>query len=636
MLFTLPVQAEGLDSLYRAFAEADRGNERTQAGKEIVHWLDKEGYRVDSILFGNTLSDRDFEREVTGLAVRHLFRGEYYALAFEAADELRRLSEAARDSALLTEGYYFMGFASQRMGKMDEGLRYARQCYDIALACNDEEMLSSVLNNMGNIYMVNGEDSLALVYFSQTLDIERRLGRKENQAIRLGNIASAYMKLNQLEEALTSVLEGLELDRQNGRPDRLAIRLHQTANIYIAMNEYEKARSHNMEALGYFREADSAYGQSILLNALGELEYLLGNEQASILYYEEALLFAEALENNLLIQKTCNNLYQLYKEKSPARSLAYFERYTALKDSTFHADNQKQLNEFQVKYDTQQKELEIVHQQGEIKHYKSNRTIFIIALSFSLLVLIMLWIMLRLRIKRNRLLAETNATKDKLFSIISHDLKNPAIAQRNALQQLIEQKDQWDGETLGQYYNELLQSADGQVELLYNLLNWALIQAKRMPFHSLAFDLSALLRKEIDAIKHTAARKNIELLTDIPNEAIMQGDPNIFAIIIRNLLTNALKFTRPGGKITLTLTPSDIDYILSVSDTGIGMSPEQLSKLFDLNQYRSTRGTAGEQGTGLGLIVCQELIAQHGSRLMVDSKAGEGSRFWFSISGKLS
>ena len=625
-----PAYTQTLDNLYAAYINT-KESERRDTGNDLVKWLDEQGYAIDSVLYDKNLPDSDFDLKMTLALTRYLFRAEYYSEAFEAGQRLTRLSEAANDSTSLIVGYYFMGFANQRMGNMYEGLLYAQKCYDLSLARNDEEMLSSVLNNMGNIYMVNGQDSLAIVYFKQTLDIERRLGRMQNLATRLGNIASAYIKLDKAEEALPFAAEGLEIDRREGRPDKLAIRLHQIGEVYTALEDFAQARKYELEALDYFIKAESEYGQAIILNALGEIEDKLQNERQAIQYMEQALQLAESIQNNLLAERIYNNLYKVYKANNPAKALPYYERYTHLKDSIFHSDNQKQLNEFQVKYDTQQKELEVARQKVIISRQNATRTILIVGLTLTIIIILLVWRMLWLRIKRNHILAEMNATKDKFFNIISHDLKNPAIAQHNALQMLLNQGSSWDAGLRTKYYEELLKSSDGQIELLHNLLNWAQVQTNRMPFTPIKFDIAAVLRTEVEMVENMAKMKEISFVVQIPDEALVYGDKIMCGIIIRNLLTNAIKFTGRGGKISLTVTSVDTNYSISISDTGIGLSKEQISSLFRIDRRNLRNGTAGEQGSGLGLIVCKELVEKHGSRLEVESIEGKGCKFRFSV-----
>jgi len=203
---------------------------------------------------------------------------------------------------------------------------------------------------------------------------------------------------------------------------------------------------------------------------------------------------------------------------------------------------------------------------------------------------------------------------------------------------LFENAELWDVNTIKKYCQNLLKSADGQVELLYNLLNWAQIQTGRMPFQPIPFDLIAELRKTtIPLLVNMASRKDIELNAEVPNSALLTGDANMITTVVRNLLDNAIKFTPKGGTVTLKIAhctgvARDVSTMrISVTDTGIGMEKEQIENLLRHNRNSSKRGTAGERGTGLGLMVCKELLEKHGTTLQIESNINEGTTFWFEI-----
>jgi signal transduction histidine kinase len=153
-----------------------------------------------------------------------------------------------------------------------------------------------------------------------------------------------------------------------------------------------------------------------------------------------------------------------------------------------------------------------------------------------------------------------------------------------------------------------------------------------MIFTSEPFDISVRLRSVISLIRNLTDKKDIHLVVQIPENAEITGDYNILSTVVRNLLNNAVKFTAQGGTVTLAVEPvHEGKHIIAVSDTGVGMTKEQVRNLFSLDSAHSQPGTAGEQGTGLGLIVCKDLLEKHGTTLHVESEEGKGSRFWFEI-----
>jgi|GEM_PF-678763 len=348
------------------------------------------------------------------------------------------------------------------------------------------------------------------------------------------------------------------------------------------------------------------------------------------------------LENLSLSEEKAGNYKQALDYRNKCVDI-YLELYSE--------NNANQINQYAARFESLQKELEIERQQHVIDKQNLQRGLLAGGVVVSAVILALLWYMLRLRnrrnhalTERNEALVEINATKDKFFSIISHDIKNPAIAQRDALKRLVKNASVWDAATLANYYDSLLESAEGEVELVYNLLGWAQLQTGRMVYTPATFNLAAGLRSDISLIRSFADKKDITLDVRIPEDADVTGDRNMISTAVRNLLSNAVKFTPAGGTVTLEASPHPseggefsppsgelVGACISITDTGIGMTEEQINSLFRLDSAHSRRGTAGEQGSGLGLIVCKELLEKHGSKLHVESEKGKGSRFWFTI-----
>jgi signal transduction histidine kinase len=314
----------------------------------------------------------------------------------------------------------------------------------------------------------------------------------------------------------------------------------------------------------------------------------------------------------------------------------------------------------EVKYETGKKEMEIEKGLMEIERQQNiiarqNRVRWLLAAGIAVCAVFvaLLWYMLRLRnrrnialTERNNTLSEMNAAKDKFFNIISHDLKNPAVALLDALRILVKNGRQWDTDLLTEYYDELLHSAEGHVELIFHLLNWAKTQTGRIVFQREKFYLAARLHFDVAQVRSMAEKKGITLTDRISGDVCVTGDANIVAAVVRNLLTNAVKFTPAGGTVVLEVSPNYLcrgkacltptGYTISVSDSGIGMSREQVEMLRNaetqsIASLHSCQGTDGEQGSGLGLIVCRELLEKHDSKLYMESEEGKGTRFWFEL-----
>ncbi len=226
-------------------------------------------------------------------------------------------------------------------------------------------------------------------------------------------------------------------------------------------------------------------------------------------------------------------------------------------------------------------------------------------------------------------LRDLNDTKDRLFSVIGHDLKNPLNA-INGFSELINSRyDKIDQETLLKYITLMHQSSKEASVLLDNLLEWARIQTGQMVYSPQKSRLGEIMKPLLNLLKLNLEKKNIRLETDFKEDQIVYADAKMLAIVLRNLLSNAIKFSHKGGKVVLKAEPVNGGIEISISDEGTGIDRKNISGLFKIGENFTLPGTENEKGTGLGLILCQEFINRHGSKIEVKSKKGKGSRFSF-------
>lgn len=224
-------------------------------------------------------------------------------------------------------------------------------------------------------------------------------------------------------------------------------------------------------------------------------------------------------------------------------------------------------------------------------------------------------------------LKELNAAKDKLFNIIAHDLRTPISELISMNKALIEG---YEGLSPNEAYEQLkgiLDYANFSFNLLENLLQWSRAQSGTIPFKPEPVDIFEVVEASKIINQPNAKRKQISILNLVPQGSYSLLDGDMIATTFRNLISNAIKFTNPGGKIQIELKENEKDYEIAIVDNGVGMSQEQMQRLFKIGEYISTIGTANEKGSGLGLILCKEFIEKNQGILRVESKLGEGSKF---------
>ncbi|MHC1780420.1 MAG: PAS domain S-box protein [Bacteroidales bacterium] len=228
-------------------------------------------------------------------------------------------------------------------------------------------------------------------------------------------------------------------------------------------------------------------------------------------------------------------------------------------------------------------------------------------------------------------LAELNATKDKFFSIIAHDLKSPFNSIIGIGELLSEQIRKKEYDSLEEYTSIMKDSSVKAMNLLTNLLEWSRSQTGRMEFNPEFIRLSQIVDEVIALSQYNASQKSIQIISHISKSTICFADKAMISSVVRNLVSNALKFTGKGGEIKLSARYENDHCVVTVSDNGIGMSQKEIENLFRLDSFYSTRGTENEGGTGLGLILCKEFISKHGGEIRAESVKGKGSIFLFTL-----
>jgi len=234
---------------------------------------------------------------------------------------------------------------------------------------------------------------------------------------------------------------------------------------------------------------------------------------------------------------------------------------------------------------------------------------------------------------QNEKLKEMNATKDRLFSIIGHDLKNPFTILISLSQMIKDERENLETEDLKKALNAINNASNQGFALLDNLLEWARTQTGEIIFTPLPFKLNESVSEVLVQIGALSERKQILIRNNISDSHIITADRNMIQTIFRNLISNAIKFSKPGDEVILEAFFDQINNktVITITDHGVGIAEKNLANLFDIKTHRSTKGTMQESGTGLGLLICKEFIEKHGGNIHIYSTIGEGTRISFDI-----
>jgi len=344
-------------------------------------------------------------------------------------------------------------------------------------------------------------------------------------------------------------------------------------------------------------------------------------------YNTRALHLSDSLRLAGLLRSILWQRYQLTREQNPAEALRNLERHIYLGDSLVNSAVQTKLSVLHERYERQLREQQIQVQQLQISQDRYAKLILGASIFLLFILSGLLYWLTRQRKKRLQYMEEINISKNRFFSIISHDAKNHAIAIQMVLGQLLTYYSSLTSEQIKEFLVQLKSAADMQIEFLLNLLNWARLQLDAIPYRPVQFDVMELVHKNAAFFALPLSNKSLQLILDCPDSVVLYADRDMVDVILRNLLSNAVKFSHPNSAITISVYEQAHEVVLQVTDRGLGMTGEQIAKIGRIEQRMLHTGTRGEKGSGLGLILCMSLARTNGARIEVESEGqGRGTR----------
>ncbi|MBN1187534.1 MAG: CHASE domain-containing protein [Bacteroidales bacterium] len=327
---------------------------------------------------------------------------------------------------------------------------------------------------------------------------------------------------------------------------------------------------------------------------------------------------------------------QIYDNDSISPNSLLFD--SKIKDTIVHTDKSVETLTIPIDFNGKKWTLQFSKSYGQFAFFQSNAFVVLFSgITISLLLFSLSLSLLNIRFRAKQLkeseikLIELNASKDKFFSIISHDLKSPFNSIIGFSNLLVEQIKNNDTEGIDMYGNLILESSNMAMDLLLNLIEWSLSQTGRMVFNPEYFDMVACINKVTLMFDYIARQKSITIKNVLPQSAFVFADNSMISTVLRNLISNAIKFTRPGGEIIVSAMEKQNQIIFSITDSGVGISKNSIEKLFRIDQNYSTTGTNKETGTGLGLILCKDFVEKNKGKIWVESEEGKGSIFYFTL-----
>lgn len=550
----------------------------------------------------------------------------------------------------------YSGFAvipSQEPQGVDEFIKLARE-YENAGNANQAVYY---YDKAANAYWRANDYQNAIVYFEKALENITKVGNKNGEKLLYINLGLVYSEISDYTHAQKCFESALNIATSSGKKGDVGQILYNITTVQIEQGNYQGALSNLTKTEEIAQEVgDQKLLRNVYYNYNRAYEGLKNTEKAAEYFSLYAMLTKKIqaeeirkkeLQAKAMVDSAGRVVQQVSQEKEHTEK-KLVETSKELKEK------EQTLKEVEELTREQQMQIELLNAEMKlrdavIQHQKLLQKVYIGLILFSLAFAAALYYAYVQKRRANRLLKEKNdeisrqrdaisrqadelrelnALKDKLFSIIAHDLRSPLFSLITMLN--IAKEGHFTPENFKEILDELSVNVNHTTALLENLLTWAKTQMHGVKVNPQNFDLNQLVNSRIQLLNEAAENKEIKLKNSIPDGTFVFADTDMADIVIRNLISNAIKFCNAGDRITIWSTTGADRVTVCVEDTGRGMAPDVLQKLFG-TQITSTPGTKNEKGTGLGLILCKEFVQMNGGEIWAESQPDKGSKFFFTL-----
>lgn len=547
-----------------------------------------------------------------------------------------------------------LGVIEIQRGNYTKGLQNALSAISVFEKNDLKQELSKAYNSLAEAYFSTNQFEKALEFNKKALAVREEIDDLEGMKYSLKNLGMLYAMENEYNRSIDSyerMLTLLDPKKDKELKSEISTSLGKS---YLAINELTKASDYLREGLSYSRKIKNDLGILKSLNAFGELNIENNRLKLAENQLFEAYKLAKKIDNktellyNLKLNTKLDSTRQFYEDAFNWQNQYYtlkqeLDEAKKVKAERLNTENAQPEIEVKEVVETKPAETEVSPIGNE---QKKNDTLLIYGLIAGLIFAFALFIFSflkgskdskalkvtskenkELKIKNNQL-EEVNQVKDKLFSIVSHDLKD-SISSIKAFLDLL--KD--DGITKEEFNDlipELSENANNASSLLFNLLNWSKSQMQNLQPKPELFNIQEVFQIKMSLIEKKVEDKGI-ILIDESRREFVYADRSMLEIVIQNLITNAVKFTGKGDVITVSNQDYNGKVLICVEDTGIGISKENIKKLFNAKKNFTTIGTENEKGTGLGLTICKDLVELNNGKIWVESTPNIGSKFFIEL-----
>ncbi len=638
--FTALAQSHKIDSLRKALAGEKEDTNKSKTLNSLAGALFSAGEYDSTLFYANrakALAERiGFERGLAAiycnLANATSYKGNN-AMGIEYASKALEISKKYNIARLTAFAYNILGYTYMGVENYPKAINAFSEGISVCTKNGDKRNLFACLANLSIIYDKENDAAKALTYDTMALATAMEIGNSTGVYNLQNNTGELYFRLGNFKKA--KEYYALSFDAAKKMGDKLVMFSYYSnmGEIYIHEGNYPKALDSKNKALSLVRETGKKNDITKAYCEVGQMYNTLKKYTLAKAYLDSSLSISKAIGEVEISRDGYHTLYLTDSANGDIKAeLEDYKKYLFYRDSLANELSDKKMAQAEMNYIFARKMDSAQAAQDKLnviaENEKGRQKVIEYALGGGLTLAFVasgIFFFQRRRIAKERQkLKESNEVKDKLFSIISHDLRSP-LNLLNGMLGLFRR-----GKITPENSEVLSQNLEGSMQstmnLLDNLLSWSHSQMKGFNIKPEKLNLAEVANDVLTLYSNAARQKGILLEADLPAGIELEADKNVIKLVMRNLLNNAIKFSNQGGKVRITAFRENSSAGFSVKDNGIGIPSAILSTLLELGDTQKNReGTNGEQGSGLGLVLCDELVKRSGGELKVESEEGNGT-----------
>lgn len=556
-----------------------------------------------------------------------------------------------------------IGITYRKLGLIKNATVYLEQARDLIITGKDPSEAAYVLVNLGNLYIDQKRFDIALKVYQEALIMRKKTGDEASIAKTIRNIAQVQMQIGQTDRARDNFIVALKLSTKLNDEKAIADTYNDLGNLERQSGNLQVATKYFGDAIKIYDESANYDGKALCLRKIGEIQIKQGKFDIAEKNIDQSISIGREIGSLVLVHYGYLAKHDLYKSTNNFKlALDYYTKHIRIRDSLDNSRRSEKNLEAQLDLELDKKKEEIKSMEGEVQllrqeaiikglEIEKQRELKYFAIAIAALILILTGLIFwgyQQKKKNNQILEEKIAvirdindklylseeslklnvqTKDKLFSIIAHDLRSPFNALVGLTEVLNSKVDSLPIDKIKELSFHINKSSNNVLTLIDNLLTWSRSQRGNIQLKPELINIRTLVDSCVEVASISSKEKNIALISKLNNNDVAYADKDTISTVIRNLISNAIKFTSNNGEVNIWAYNRNNAIEIFISDTGVGIGKEVLNQLFLIDKNISTKGTNQESGTGLGLIICKEFVEKNKGTISVESELNVGTTF---------